>query len=174
MPTAREIALSVLPHFAANVLAGHVLPYGSYAHAIGRDPATESMVIGQTMHAIGAACILARIPVAPLHYVKRADDGWRGVFEADSTERSYVLPHYDVLLIAARAYAYSEKDFAKLDRVLRAIIPKYFPSDYSSPHDLWHFVVLKELTDSSTFFRRAVASYEQIIAKAKPERSAHG
>jgi len=52
MASAREIGLEVLPHFKENVLAGRVLPYGYYAKATGRDIATESMAIGQAMHAI--------------------------------------------------------------------------------------------------------------------------
>ena len=81
MATARELAIQVLPYFAGYVLAGHVHPYGVYAKAIGRDPAKESMVIGKAMHAIGAVCVLAAIPVAPLYFIKRADGEWRGVFE---------------------------------------------------------------------------------------------
>src|SRR3989442_1056141 len=115
MPSAREIALEVLPHFKENVLAGRVLSYGVYAKAIGRDVATESMVVGQAMHAIGGMCAFAAIPVAPLHFVQRADEGWRGIFESDSSERIHVLPHYDLLYLAARVHTYTEDDFRKLE-----------------------------------------------------------
>jgi len=65
MPTAREIALSVLPHFAESVIAKRIHSYGAYATWIGCNPAKESMIIGQAMHAIGASCFLAAIPVLP-------------------------------------------------------------------------------------------------------------
>jgi hypothetical protein len=72
MATAREIAIEVMPHFAKHVLAGQVAPYGVYAAAIGRNAAKESMVIGKAMHIIGGVCVLARIPVAPLHAFRYA------------------------------------------------------------------------------------------------------
>ena len=125
MPSAREIALEVFPHFKENVLAGRVLSYGVYAKAIGRDVATESMVVGQAMHAIGGMCAFAAIPVAPLHFVQRADGEWRGIFESDSSERTHVLPHYDVLYSAARIHTYTEDDFRKLEKGLRDVLPKY-------------------------------------------------
>src|SRR6266581_811840 len=108
MPSAREIALEVLPHFRESVLAGRVLSYGVYAKAIGRDVATESIVIGHAMHAIGGMCAFAAIPVAPLHFVQRADGEWRGIFESDASERTEVLPHYDLLQLAARIHTYNE------------------------------------------------------------------
>ncbi len=171
MPIIREIALSVLPHFAANVIARRIRTYGHYASAIGRDPATEGVVIGHAMHAIGAACILCRVPLAPLHFVERADGNWRGVFESNPTESIHVLPHYDVLYVAAREYGYSETDFQKVEKALREVIPKHFPSDFSSPHDLWLFSIHKKLNDGSTFFERALQHYKSIISDIKQTRN---
>jgi len=167
MPSAREIAIQVLPFFAEEVLAGNVLPYGFYAKAIGRSAAKEAMVIGQAMHAMGAACVLTQIPVAPLHFAKRADDGWRGVFEADSAERLHVLPHYDLLYVTAREFAYSHQDFRRVARVLREVFPKYLKPDQLSPHDLWHVVIYWKLREGGTIFTKALDKCREIYANAK-------
>ena len=136
MSSARELALEVLPHFRANVLARSVRTYGFYAKVIGRDAAKESMVIGKAMHAIGGTCAFIGIPVAPLYYVKRADGEWRGIFQSDSIERTHVLPHYDLLTVSARIYDYTEDDFRKIEKALRELFPKYLKPNQLSPHDL--------------------------------------
>jgi hypothetical protein len=171
MASAREIAIQVLPHFAKNVLAGHVYPYGVYAKAIGRDPAKESMVIGQAMHAIGALCVLAAIPVAPLHFIKRVDGEWRGVFESDAAEAAHVLPHYDLLYVTAREFTYSETDFARVEKGLKEVLPKYLRPDQLSPHDIWHWAIHTTLKDGSTPFERALARYREIFDKIKASRN---
>lgn len=163
MPTAREIALEFLPHFKESVLAKRVLPYGWYAEKIGRNPARESMVVGMGMHAIGAACVFAKIPIAPLYYVRRADIGWRGVFTSDLVEKEHVLPHYDLLEVTAREYKYADAELAKLDRALREVLPKILPKDYLSPHDLWHFSIYFKLKSGSTPWLDALAHYNQIM-----------
>src|SRR5437016_5593051 len=125
MATAREVAVEVLPHFVTGVLAGHVYSYGYYASAIGRKAATESMVVGQAMHAIGGVCALCAIPIAPLHFVQRSDGEWRGVFESDAAESINVLPHYDLLYVTAREYKYTPEDFARLEHILRVFLPNH-------------------------------------------------
>jgi len=167
MPSAREIALEVLPHFKENVLAGHVLTYGAYAKSIGRDVATESMVVGQAMHAIGGMCAFAAIPVAPLYFVQRADKEWRGIFESDPSERTHVLPHYDLLCVAARIHVYSPDDFRRIDKGLRDVLPKYLKPNQLSPHDIWHVAIYNKLKDGSTPFERSLERYRQIVDAAK-------
>jgi hypothetical protein len=170
MATALELALEVLPHFSQRVMAARVLPYGAYAAAIGRDPAKESMVIGQAMHTIGAACVFAAVPVAPLHFVKRSDGEWRGVFQSDVVEAQHVLPHYDLLYVTARAYKYSDDDFSRIDNALRKVLPKYLPPEYISPHHLWHAAVYSKLNDGTTFFGRALAKYRELFESLKSAR----
>jgi hypothetical protein len=166
MATAREIALEVLPHFKENILAGRVLTYGVYARAIGRKPSKDAMAIGKAMHIIGATCVLARIPIAPLHYVSRADHEWRGIFESDSIEQRYVLPHYDLLLVTARVYRYTEEDFRRIEKGLREVIPRYIPRHLSSPHQVWHIVALNKLDDGRSILDVALEAYREILAGA--------
>src|SRR5205823_5201263 len=114
MSTALQIAADVLPHFKENVLSGRAQTYGHYARAIGRNAARESPVIGKAMHVIGAACVMARVPAAPIHYVERADGEWRGIFESAASESIHVLPAWDTLAVSAGIHKYSEKDFATI------------------------------------------------------------
>jgi hypothetical protein len=167
MASAREIAIEVLPHFAENVLAGRVLSYGYYAKAIGRNVAKESIVIGQAMHAIGGVCAIAGIPIAPLHYIRRADGKWRGVFESDVSESTHVLPHYDFLCLVARIHKYTEKDFSRVDHGLREVLPKYLNPDQLSPHDIWHVAIYTKLEDFPTIFERSLSLYREIHENAK-------
>jgi len=171
MASAREIGLEVLPHFKENVLAGRVLPYGYYAKATGRDIATESMAIGQAMHAIGGMCAFTGIPVAPLHFVRRADGEWRGIFEADVEEKIHVWPHYDLLCLAAKCYAYTEDDFRKIDKGLREVLPRHLRPDQLSPHDIWHLAIHSRLKDS-TPFQRSLERYRQIVETFRAARRA--
>jgi hypothetical protein len=170
MASAREIAIEVLPHFAKSVLAGHVFPYGYNATAVGRDPATESMVIGKAMHAIGAVCVLAKIPVAPLFFIRRKDGEWRGVFESDVHESTYVLPHYDLLYVTARDFKYSESDFLRVEKGLKEVLPKYLRPDQLSPHDIWHWAIYTKLKDSTTPLEVALARYQELFDEAKAAR----
>lgn len=154
MASARDTALELLPHFADSVLAGEIRTYGYFAKTIGLEPAREAMVIDPAMHAIGGACVLGRIPVAPLHFVQRADGAWRGVFEEDPSESAHVLPHYDVLHVAAREHKFSDAEFARIDRGLREIVPKGW-----APHYIWHFATYRKPKDASqTCFERALES----------------
>ena len=162
MATEREVALEVLPHFAAHVVAKRRHTYGYYSAQVGRR-ASESVVIGKAMHAIGVACVFARVPVAPLFYVERADHKWRGIFEKDGLERTGVLPFYNLLRVTAREYDYSNNDFSMVDKVLREVLPSLLPQVMLSPHDLWH-LALSPMKDGTTFFSHAVTRYQKIFA----------
>jgi hypothetical protein len=167
MATAREVAIEVLPYFEQSVLAGHVLPYRYYASSIGRDAAKESMVIGQAMHAIGGVCALCAIPIAPLFFIKRSDDEWRGIFEGNPSEQQYVLPHYDLLYVTAREYKYTAKDFQRLSHGLKEVLPKHLGPDQLSQHDIWRVVIHSKLQDGTTPLDRAILKYKEIYAEAQ-------
>jgi hypothetical protein len=146
------------------VLARRVLTYSYYAKAIGRSPAKDAMAIGKAMHVIGGMCVYARVPIAPLFFVQRADGGWRGVFEEDALESTRVLPHYDLLYVAAREHAYVEEEFTRISRGLAEVVP-----DDWSPHFVWHFAVVNKPKGSElTFFEIALERYRQIVDARKP------
>src|SRR5438105_1258072 len=153
MASTLQLAAEVLPHFQENVLRGWPRTYGFYAHAIGRNQATEAMVIGKAMHAIGAACILTRVPVAPIHFVERADGEWRGVFESAWSESTHVLPAWNTLAVSARVHKYSEQDFSKIAKAIQ-IIPKHFPSDWQSPQQLWNYLIYAKAEGDITWLQR--------------------
>lgn len=166
MATAREIALEVLPHFAKNVLARRVCSYGHYAKATGRNSAKQSMAIGPAMHVIGSACVFAKIPVAPLYFVKRADNQDAQVFVSDPLENQRVAEHYDTLFVTAREYLYTEQDFQRIEVGLREKIP----NDWS-PHFMWHYAVVNKPKGSDeTYFERALAIYKEIIENERQKR----
>lgn len=169
MASARDIAIEVLPYFAKNVLAGRVHPYGVYAKDIGRDPSIESMVIGKAMHAIGAVCVLAMVPVAPLYFVRRADGEWPGIFESDYAESTYVLPHYDLLYVTAREFHYSENDFARVEKGLREVLPKL--SDDFSPHDVWRWAIYTKLNNGTTPLERALEKYQVLREELRSKKA---
>lgn len=165
MAKALELAVGVLPHFAKEVRAKRVCDYSFYAREIGRS-SREAIAMGSAMHLIGGACVLCGVPVAPLHYVQRADGAWRGVFEADSLEKEIVLPHIGVLTEAARVYAYTERDFERVARALAEAIPKYLSSqNFDSPHHVWHFALAARVSRASpiTFFEKALEVYTGIV-----------
>lgn len=160
MSTAREVAIEVLPYFERAVLAGHVHSYGHYANVIGRDAATESLVIGSAMHAIGGACVICGIPVAPLHYVQRSDGEWSSIFESNPSERTHVLPHFNTLLVTAREHRYSAQNFQRIHNALHKVLPEHLRADQLSPHDIWNLAIYLKLKDGSTIFGRALAKYQ--------------
>ena len=172
MSTSLELAREVLPHFRANVLRGWVRTYGGYAAAIGRSPAKEAVVIGKAMHLIGAACVMARVPVAPIHFVERADGDWRGIFESAASESIHVLPEWDTLAVSSRIYRYTEADFAKIAKAIEQVIPKHFPAEFQSPRDVWHVLIHNKLKDGSTILERALVRYREIIEEARRARNA--
>lgn len=172
MSTALELACEVLPHFRANVLRGWVRTYGHYAAAIGRSPAKEAVVIGKAMHLIGAACVLAQVPVAPIHFVERADGEWRDIFESARSESIHVLPEWDTLAISSRVHHYSEGEFDKIARSLEVAVPKHIPPKLQSPQNVWRVLIYNKLEDETTIPERALVRYQEIIEEARRARSA--
>jgi hypothetical protein len=159
---ARCAALELLPHFAENVLAGHVRTYGFYAGVIGTNP----IAVGQGMHVIGGACVFACVPIAPLHFVKRADAAHRPIFERDLTEEQLILPHYRTLYIASKFGTYCEEDFTKIGSLLRKRLPQEW-----TPHVIWaHAAVDYVPKQGMTYFERALVSYTSLIDKLREER----
>lgn len=166
MATARESALEILPFFSENVLKGVVRSYGYYASKIGRNPAKESMIVGPPMHAIGAICVIAGVPVAPLYFVEREDKTWQGVFEGDPLESIHVLPHYSRLYVVARENKYTEEDFQRIGRGLREVIP----NDWT-PHFMWHYAIVNKPKDSEqTYFERALEKYNELFEVLRREK----
>ena len=170
--SARETALAILPHLAEAVLGRRVKTYGHYASRIGLDPAKNALQIGHAMHTIGAACVFRCVPVAPLHFVQRADAGWRGVFESDPLEARDVLPHYTTLYIAAREHLYSKDDFESIENSLHKMAEIGSLDSYSlSPHHLWHLTIVKKPKDSAeTYFERALSAYINFIDDERERR----
>ena len=168
----RELALAILPHLAEAVLGRRVMTYGYYASRIELDPAKNAIQIGHAMHTIGAACVFRCVPVAPLHFVQRADAGWRGVFESDPLEARDVLPHYNTLYIAAREYRYSKDDFQSIENWLHKVAEiGSFPSYSLSPHHLWHLAIGTKPKDSAeTYFERALSAYTKFIDEERERR----
>ncbi|HSV50735.1 MAG TPA: hypothetical protein VLJ57_01360 [Burkholderiaceae bacterium] len=175
MATSLQIACEVLPHFEANALNGHTRTYGFYAQAIGRNPAKDAMAIGKAMHIIGAACIMAAVPVAPIHFVDRADGEWRGIFERSALERTYLLPHWDVLVVSSRAHKYTSDEFRTMAILLNDRVPTVFPEDMQTPDKIWQILIPMRdhrANGERTLLQTALIRYEQIIAEAKARRPA--
>jgi hypothetical protein len=117
------------------------------------------------MHAIGGTCVIACVPVAPLHFVKRADGEWRRIFEKDLTEEQLVLPHLDTLYISAKFYAYSEADFEKVTRLLSKLDRAW------TPHQIWQRAAVWYIPNTGrTYFERALESYKEFIARERAAR----
>lgn len=173
MASSLELAQAVMPQFRASVLRGEVRTYGSYARAIGRNEAKESMVVGMAMHAIGAACILTLVPVAPIHYVARADQGWRGIFESAYAEKTKVLPAWNVLAVSARVHSYNEAEFDQVELAIREVIPEFFPKQFQSPRELWRVIAYSKIEGEKTFLDRALAAYTLRIEDARAKRRRH-
>lgn len=168
MSKSLDLAIQVLPHLSANARRGQTWQqtYGYYASTVGLDPVKNGMAIGMAMHVIGAGCIFAKVPVAPIHYVERADGEWQGIFESSYSEKTKVLPYWNVLATSARIHIYTEEDFERVRIALSSVLPKHLPS-LNSPRKLWHFIAVKEVLPGITWLQRAVSSYEEVIAGRK-------
>ena len=75
---------------------------------------------------------------------------------SDPSERIHVLQHYDLLYVTAREFKYSKSDFARVEKGLREILPKYLRPDQLSPHDVWHYAIYAKLKDGTTPFEEGV------------------
>lgn len=173
MATALQLATQLLPHLRRNVLAGHVRTYGYYAEAIGRDGSRDAIAMGRPLHLIGAACVLARVPVFPLHFVERADGEWRPIFESAASELVHVAPQWDLLAVSSRVYAYSGKDFDLLDKLLRDRIPRFVPEETQNPKRLWEWLIHSKF-EGVPILERALKRYEEIVEHARQLRRPAG
>ena len=175
MASAHEIAADVLRVFSENIVTRRSpWSYGQYAQAIGKNPAEYGLAIGKAMHAIGALCVVRQIPVAPLFWVRRADNGYRGIFEADQLERQYIIESgdIDVMYVVAREYAYQADQLAKLSQALDKSLAKGHVQNWS-PHELWHLTFHNKVKNSQlTFYERAMNRYRELFDKIKSEKAA--
>jgi hypothetical protein len=172
MATGQELALQLLPVFAENVVARNKpQTYGFYAKQIGRDPAKGAISLGPAMHAIGAVCVIQQLPVAPLHWVVRAQGEPRQVFANDPLEAQEILKkeRFDTMYVVAREYRYTMAEFDKVRQNLEKLISKA-PPDWS-PHFLWHLAIVKKPRgEALTYLERAMARYSTLLAELKAER----
>jgi hypothetical protein len=175
MATAHEIALDLLRSFGPNVVARRPpLTYGQYAAAIGRDPAEFSMAVEKGMHAIGAICVIRQLPVAPVFWVRRGDDGPRGIFESDPLERQHIIETKDIdtMYVVAREYHYSTEEFTRLEAALQKSLASENVSNWS-PHEIWHLTFSKKPKDSTlTYYQRAMSRYRELFDAIKSQRAA--
>ncbi len=121
------------------------------------------------MHAIGALCVARQVPVAPLAWVRRADNGYRGIFESDALERQNVLESNDIetMYVVSREYMYSAADFEGIDLVMRKSLASG-RADRWSPHRLWHATFREHPADCpQTYYQRAMARYHELLDEMK-------
>lgn len=173
MSTAYEIAGDLLRIFGENVVARRApMTYGQYATALRKPAKKYGLAVGQAMHAIGAVCVVQRVPVAPLFWVRRADDGDRAIFESDPTERLHVISsgNYDTMYVVAREYAYRAEEFARLEKTLQRMLAKGSLNNWS-PHSVWQETFRVKPKDSNeTYFERAMSHYRTLFNEMKAAR----
>ena len=174
MASAHEIAANILRAFSENiVLRRSPWSYGQYAQAIGKNSSEYGLAIGKAMHAIGALCVVRQIPVAPLYWVRRADNGYRGIFENDQLERQYIIESgdIDVMYVVSREYIYQPDELDKLSKALDKSLSKGHVQNWS-PHDLWHLTFQNRPKDSDfTFYERAMIRYRRLYEEIKLEKA---
>lgn len=175
MASAHEIAADVLRSFGQNVVARRTpITYGQYATAIGRSPGKYGLAVGKAMHAIGALCVIRQIPVAPLYWVRRADDEHRGIFESDSLERQYIVDSKDIdtMYVVSREYHYTSEEFEGLEAALRKSLANGGVSNWS-PHQIWHLTFRECPKDSLlTYYQCAMNRYRELLNRMKIEKAA--
>lgn len=177
MPKLNEIAVSVFEELALEVLARRQRTYGFYAAKLGADPGAFAQAIGQAMHAIGAVCIIRRVPVMPLFWVTNvegADAGDASVFLADGEERSQVVDSgdFDAMYVVAREHHYTDADMDSVGEALRAWTTSTKVGDYS-PHRLWRRTFLERPAGADvTYYQRAMAAYRGELEELKSRRRA--
>jgi hypothetical protein len=174
MPEAYKIAGDLLPLFGENVVARRPpLTYGQYAAALGMPAKKYGLAVGQAMHAIGAACVVQKVPVAPLFWVRRSDNEDRAIFENDPTEFLYVITsdNYDTMYVVAREYHYKPEEFIKLEKTLKRMLAKGSLENWS-PHKVWHETFRVKRKDSEhTYFECAMLHYRALFSEIKAERA---
>ena len=173
MASAHEIAANLLSVFGQNVVARRPpMTYGQYATAIDKAPAEYGLAVGKAMHAIGALCVLRQLPVAPLYWVRNANDEPRGIFESDPLERHYIVESkdIDIMYVVAREYTYSAEEFTGLEEALRKSLANGHVSGWS-PHEIWHLTFSKHPKESpTTYYERAMARYRGLFVQIKAEK----
>ena len=170
MSTAKEIAVSVMPHFIDAVLTRRPRTYGYFARKIGRDPGKEAIIIGPAMHLIGAFCVFRQIPVAPLYYVTRDDGEEQDVFRNDSLEARHVLPHKNMMYVVAREYIYAKDELVTLAERLEKLMIDHAPKEWT-PHVMWHLAVTNRPKNSQqTYWERALSRYTDQFAELRAGR----
>ena len=173
MPSAYEIAGDLLRVFGENVLTRRPpRTYGQYATALGKSPRSYGLAVGQAMHAIGAVCVVQKVPVAPLFWVKRADNQDRAIFESDPTEFLYVVASgdYDTMYVVAREYIYKQEEFDRMESTLKKMLAKGSLNSWS-PHAVWHETFRKKPKDcEQTYYERAMSHYRELFAQIKASR----
>lgn len=174
MASAHEIAADVLRSFGPNVVARRSpMTYGQYAQAIGRSAAEYGLAVGKAMHAIGALCVIRQVPVAPLFWVRRADDGHRGVFESDALERHYIIESNDIdtMYVVSREYRYTTEEFSALEAALRKSLASGNVANWS-PHEIWHLTFFKCPKGSAiTYYQRAMNHYRDLFSHIKAQKA---
>ena len=173
MADSLSIAQSVLPHLLEHVARGPqwIRSYGFYAERIGMKAEQGGLAIGMAMHTIGAACVLAKVPVIPIHYVERADGEWRGIFESEYAEKCYVLSHWNLLATSSRVHVYTEANLGSVAKALNTVIPAHLQS-LSTPKQLWRFLIYNESSHGVTWLHRALPAYEASIELARTRKNA--
>ena len=165
------LATILMPLFQENVLRRTPRTYGYYAAHAGLDVAKESILIGKAMHAIGAACVMTRTPIAPLRYVERADGEWQGIFEKTSLERTAVKPHWTVLSVTSRDHVYTVDELNEVNRALTQVVPKFIPESWS-PERLWKYLIEEKLETGQSWFERAMEKYDGMFDDLRIARNA--
>lgn len=173
MASAYEIAADVLKVFSENLVARRApKSYGQYASAINKRPAEYGLAVGKAMHAIGALCVVRQIPVAPLFWVRRDDNGYRGIFESDQLERQYIIESgdFDLMYVVAREYTYQAEELDGLGRALARSLASGNILNWS-PHKLWHLTFQTKVKDSEqTVYERAISRYRELFSAIKTEK----
>lgn len=173
MASSYEIAVDVLRAFGPNVVSRRPpMTYGHYASAIGQEPEKYGLAVGQAMHAIGALCVIHQVPVAPLHWIRSANDSYRGIFESDPLERQKIVESKDIddMYVVSREYHYTQEEFDGIENALLKSLESGRISDWS-PHRLWHLIFVKKPAESSlTYYERAMMHYRALLLEIKARR----
>jgi hypothetical protein len=144
------LANEILPLLRANTLRGLVRTSGYYAYRSGQ----SAVDVGHALHLIGAACVFARVPVAPVHFIEDIQDDWRLIFTVAAADSDHA-DAWPLICTTSRAYAYSESDFEHVATMVRSQLSRY-GLDQQAPLGLWRLVVEQALP-------QALARYQQVI-----------
>lgn len=173
MASSHEIAVDVLRAFGTNVVSRRPpMTYGHYASVIGQEPEKYGLAVGQAMHAIGALCVIRQVPVAPLHWIRSANDSYRGIFESDPVERQKIIESKDIddMYVASREYHYTQEEFDGIEKALLKSLESGHIAGWS-PHRLWHLTFVKRPAESSfTYYQLAMMRYRALLLELKTHR----